>query len=92
MVLVLFIYDEFDLLMLANGRCAQDDYYLVLAAESELPQSLTARFQKKVEDVVPLAHQTLLVFFRDGLGMKCEKKLKRLCKVLLPCRLKMRLT
>ena len=65
-------YDEFELLMLANGRCAQDDYYLVPMTESELPQSLMARFQKKVEDVVPLAHQTLLVFFRDGLVKKCE--------------------
>lgn len=65
-------YDEFDLLMLAEGRCAQDDYYLVSVSEADLPKSFLQRFLKKVEDVVPLAGYQLLVFFRDGLVKKCD--------------------
>jgi len=65
-------YDEFRLLMMANGRCAQDDYYLVPIREEDLPQSFVKRFQKKVEDVVPLTENQLLVFFRDGNVKKCD--------------------
>lgn len=64
-------YDEFELLMLAEGRCAQDDYYLVPVARNEIPEELAARFLKKVEDVIPLAGNRLLLFFRDGLVKKC---------------------
>lgn len=64
-------YDEFELLMLANGRCAQDDYYLEAIESSQLPESILQRFSKKVEDVVPLAQGNLLVFFRDGVVKKC---------------------
>lgn len=64
-------YDEFELLMLAAGRCAQDDYYLAAVSEGELPDYLAARFAKKVEDVIPLAGKRLLVFFRDGLVKIC---------------------
>jgi excisionase family DNA binding protein len=65
-------YDEFDLLMLADGRCAQDDYYLVSVSEADLPENFVWRFQKKVEDVVPLTKKQLLVFFRDGNVKKCD--------------------
>ena len=39
-------YDEYELLMLAMGRCAQDDYYLVPINEKELPEEITRRFSK----------------------------------------------
>ena len=65
-------YDEFDLLMLAMGRCAQDDYYLVPIEEDELPAQIQKRFKKLIEDVVPLDDFTLLVFFRDGIVKKCS--------------------
>ena len=45
-------YDEYELLMLAMGRCAQDDYYLVPIDEKELPEEITKRFSKRIEDVV----------------------------------------
>ena len=64
-------YDEFDLLVLANGRCAQDDYYLSAISENDLPKSFAARQLRKVEDVVPLSGKNLLVFFRDGTIKKC---------------------
>ena len=64
-------YDEFELLLLSEGRCAQDSYYLAPVSENELPQEFKARFMKKVEDVVPLSNYRLLVFFRDGTIKKC---------------------
>lgn len=57
-------YDEYQLLMLASGRCAQDDYYL--EELREIPKELCSRFEKKVEDVIPLSDRQLLVFFCNG--------------------------
>lgn len=65
-------YDEFDLLMLAMGRCAQDDYYLVPLEENDLPKEIIKRFSIKIEDVLPLDDYCLLVFFRDGAVKKCD--------------------
>ena len=68
----LSVYDEYALLMLSAGRCEQDDYYLVPMEESALPGSILRRFGKKIEDVVPLQNNRLLVFFRDGMVRKCD--------------------
>ena len=57
-------YDEYTLLTLAEGRCAQDDYYLIPIAE--LPESFSPRYRYKVKDAVPLANYHLLVFFQDN--------------------------
>ena len=65
-------YDEFDLLLLANGRCAQDSCYLEEIGVDEIPDALQMRWEKKIEDVVPLADHHLLVFFRDGSVRKCN--------------------
>ncbi len=64
-------YDEYDLLMLSMGRCAQDNYYLVPMEES-LPQPIAQRFAKRIEDIVPLDNFEMLVFFRDGTTKKCS--------------------
>lgn len=64
-------YDEFELLILSEGRCAQDSYYLAPVTENDLPQEFKARFMKKVEDVVPLSKHRLLLFFRNGSIKKC---------------------
>ena len=37
-------YDEYELLMLAMGRCAQDEYYLVPIEEKELTGEIRKRF------------------------------------------------
>ncbi len=63
-------YDEYALLMLASGRCEQDDYYLVPITEDTLPEQVIRRFNQKIEDVVLLQGNTLLVFFRDGMIRK----------------------
>lgn len=65
-------YDEFQLLMLAMGRCAQDDCYLVPIDEDQLPKQITRRFAKRIEDVIPLDDFCLLVFLRDGSVKKCS--------------------
>lgn len=67
-------YDEFNLLMLAMGRCAQDDYYLVPIEERDLPKEIVKRFETRIEDVLPLEDYCLLVFFRNGLVKKCDMK------------------
>ena len=72
-------YDEFALLKLANGRCAQDDYYIEPVRESELPAELTERFGRKIDDILPLGSGEYLIFFRCGkikrinIGMFAEK-------------------
>lgn len=67
-------YDEFALLTLANGRCAQDDYYLVPIKPEDLPPEIIQRFSTLVDDVLPLDNFCLLVFFRDGAVKKCDLK------------------
>ena len=59
-------YDEFSLLMLSQGRCAQDQCYLEELPADALPEMLKQRWNYKVEDVVPLNNARLLTFFRDG--------------------------
>lgn len=65
-------YDEFELLMLANGRCAQDSYYLEPVDESIVAKRFWDRYEKKIEDIIPLAHNGLLVFFRNGEVKRCN--------------------
>lgn len=65
-------YDEFKLLMLARGRCAQDDCYLEEIRQADLPEAICRRFQKRVENVLPLGNLQLLVFFCDGNIKKCD--------------------
>lgn len=64
-------YDEFALLMLANGRCAQDTYYLCPMKDAQLPAEIRKRFAARIEDAVALEDWELLVFFRDGSIRKC---------------------
>ena len=65
-------YDEYALLMLGMGRCAQDDYYLSPITENDLPKKVVKRFEKRVEDIVPLPNNSLLVFFRDGIVRRVD--------------------
>ena len=65
-------YDEYGLLMLSMGRCAQDDYYLAPISENDLSAEFLLRAGKKVEEVIPLFERNLLVAFRDGTVRKCD--------------------
>lgn len=68
-------YDEFELLMLSKGRCSQDDYYLYPLSEDKLPADFEVRFSKRIEDVIPLKNNYLLIFFRNGEIKKCNVSL-----------------
>ena len=65
-------YDEYEILVLANGRCAQDDYYIEPLEERDLPAELTERFRKKIEDMIPLGNSEYLVFFCNGQIKRCN--------------------
>ena len=58
-------YDVYKLLVLSDGRCAQDDCFLVPLSAAELPEELEGRLQKTLSEVVWLEKSTLLIF-RDG--------------------------
>jgi hypothetical protein len=64
-------YDEYRLLTLATGRCAQDSCYISPVKEEDLPDEIKARFQRHVVSAVPLDGFRLLVFFRDGSVKLC---------------------
>jgi len=66
------MYDEYRLLILADGRCAQDDYYIERLSEEDLPDEFAERYAHRIEDVVPLGERKVLVFFRDGMVKKCD--------------------
>ncbi len=60
-------YDEFALLTLTMGRCAQDDCYLTeLSYPRDIPELLWTRWETKLADALPLSGNRLLVFFRNG--------------------------
>lgn len=67
-------YDEFALLTLADGRCAQDDYYLAPIESSTLQKKLKKRYLRRVEAVIPLTGLNVLVFFRNGALRKIDLK------------------
>lgn len=61
-------YDEYRLLMLANGRCEQDDCYLEDVALEELPSFIKERWQTKINDILPLKPPQILIFFRNEIA------------------------
>ncbi|HAL59616.1 MAG TPA: hypothetical protein DCP64_09560, partial [Sarcina sp.] len=46
-------YDPFRLLVLAEGRCAQDDCFLVPLKEGSLPAELSRRLQQTILSCIP---------------------------------------
>lgn len=58
-------YDEYKLLLLSEGRCAQDELYLVKTKPDMLTGEIKERLAKKVSDVIPLPDFKALVFFKD---------------------------
>ena len=60
-------YDPHALLVIADGRCAQDDCYIERLREGAFPETLRKRLQKKLEDLTLLGGSRILVTFRDGM-------------------------
>ena len=67
-------YDEFELLLRSEGRCAQDNYYIAEISESELPDNLLQRVEHRLEDALPLSGMRILAFFHNGETKVCELK------------------
>ena len=59
-------YDEYKLLLLSNGRCAQDDLSVKRVIDADFPQEIEERLKRKVKDVLPMGNNRLVIFFRDG--------------------------
>ncbi|GEM_PF-401976 len=65
-------YDEFELLKIADGRCAQDDYYLKPIPANSMPIDIVQRLQKRIRDYVLLPDLMILVFFENGETKLCD--------------------
>ncbi len=61
-------YDEYRLLQLSEGRCAQDELYLKRINMGEVVPEISERLNGKVLDVMALSGFKALVFFKDGAG------------------------
>ncbi len=58
-------YDEYKLLLLSEGRCSQDELYLVRISEKDIITEISKRLAGKVQDVMPLGNRKVLVFTED---------------------------
>lgn len=67
-------YDEFRLLVISGGRCAQDSCYIAHVEEKVLNIVLEKRFRRKIDSAVTAGKNTLIVFFKDGKTKKCNIK------------------
>lgn len=65
-------YDEYKLLRLAKGRCAQDSYRITPIEETALPKTIRERLSWRIEDVIPLDDNNLLIFFLNGQTRKID--------------------
>ena len=59
-------YDEYRLLVLSAGRCAQDDQYIVRTEHDALPDDIRSRLETNVRDIMTLSGRKAVVFFCDG--------------------------
>ena len=71
-------YDEFKLLLLSEGRCAQDELFLMRISDKEIVPEIRERFCKKVRDVMTLGDRKVLVFFMDDKSVVVD--IGKLCK------------
>ena len=67
-------YDEYKLLRLSEGRCAQDDDYITETGVEMLPEEILLRLSKKIKDVIPLSRYRALIFFCDGKARNTDLK------------------
>ena len=59
-------YDEYKLLQISEGRCAQDELFLVKCKESDMIPEIQDRLKEKVRDVLPMEDLKIMVFFMNG--------------------------
>ena len=59
-------YDEYRLLLLSEGRCAQDELFLVRISEADIIPQVSKRLNGKVLDVMALSGLKVIVFMANG--------------------------
>lgn len=59
-------YDEVELFILADGRCAQDECYIKRVAYNELPEDIQNRLEKRIVTMTPIRDSMYLVSYVDG--------------------------
>lgn len=59
-------YDEYKLLLLTNGECSQDSFYIKKISLNNISQAVLMRNKQKIDDVLALNNNCFLVFFRDN--------------------------
>ena len=65
-------YDAHQLLVISDGRCAQDDFYLKPIPAKNMPIDISNRLEKRIEDFVLLTNMRLLVFFHNKEVKLCD--------------------
>lgn len=70
-------YDEYKLLQLSEGRCAQDELFLVKISADKLLPEIASRLNRKVRDILPMTDHRATVFFMDDTARIIA--LKELC-------------
>ncbi len=58
-------YDEYKLLQLSEGRCAQDEIFLKKSTGDDVAAEIRNRMGEKVRDVMPMEDRKAMVFFMD---------------------------
>ena len=66
-------YDPFSLLMIAKGKCSQDDCYLMPLKENAFPDELKERLRHKIRDVFKTSEDRILLAYFDGTVLPVEK-------------------
>ena len=66
-------YDPFRMLIIADGRCAQDDCFLVPLQTGKYPEILKTRISRMIEDVI-FQNDSVLLFFKDGMVRRISAK------------------
>ena len=59
-------YDEYKLLMMNDGRCSQDNYYL--ASCNNIPSFILERQKLLIKDFLILENRNILLFFNGALN------------------------
>lgn len=67
-------YNEYNLLVFSDGRCAQDECMVEEIHEDDLPDEIKKRMQYRVKAVFALPQNKLLVYFRDSSSVVCDVK------------------
>ena len=65
-------YDEYKLLLYADGRCAQDDCMVEEIREEELPAYIIERMKQHIQAVFPLTENRVILFFRNNTSCVCD--------------------